>query len=148
MLVTGTTNNSRLIELKKYATGVPFSQQYIGGGSSTVDGVVYSQSTQFIKMVYYIGGIKFTDMLVGSNSGITFSYTAQGTNSPDFVDAPMYKNMNKENIISNPKINDDVFITRQEVSAFDKNYRLEYVRNLIDLTTYAGGKYFNIVNNT
>jgi len=25
---------------------------------------------------------------------------------------------------------------------------LEYIRNLVDLTTYAGGKYFNIVNNT
>jgi hypothetical protein len=56
--------------------------------------------------------------------------------------------MNKENIISNPKIYNDVFIVRQEVSAFDGNYRLEYIRTLVDLTTYAGGNFFNIVNNT
>jgi hypothetical protein len=56
--------------------------------------------------------------------------------------------MNKENIISNPEIYDDVFIIRQEISAFDGNYRLEYIQNLIDLETYAGGNFFNIVNNT
>ena len=58
------------------------------------------------------------------------------------------KEVNKKNIISNPKINDDVFISRQQLSAFDKNYRLEYINNLSDLETYAGGNFFNIVNNT
>ena len=56
--------------------------------------------------------------------------------------------MNKENIISNPEIANDVFIDRQEISAFDQNYRLEYIGSLVDLTTYAGGGFFNIVNNT
>jgi len=50
--------------------------------------------------------------------------------------------------VSNPKINDDVFIVRQELSAFDSNYKLEFIRNLVDLTSYAGGNFFNIVNNT
>jgi hypothetical protein len=34
------------------------------------------------------------------------------------------------------------------LSAFDQNYRLEYIQSLVDLTTYAGGNFFNIVNNT
>jgi len=78
----------------------------------------------------------------------TFEYTPVGTNSPDFINVPYYKNVNKEKIISNPKIFNDVFIVRTEQSAFDKNYRLEYIKTLIDLTTYAGGKFFNIINNT
>jgi len=145
--VTG-ESTSRLQELRKYTTSTVFANQYVGSGSFTVDGVDYTNSTQYIRIIYYIGGIRYVDMLVGSNSGTTFSFVGKGLLSPNFINVPYYKNINKENIISNPKINDDVFITRQEVSAFDKNYRLEYVKNLVDLTTYAGGKFFNIVNNT
>ena len=147
-MVTGRTNSSRLNELKKYATGVPFNQQYLGGGSYTVDGVDFVNSNPFSKIIYYLGGIQYTDTLTGSTSGTTFSYTAQGTSSPDFINTPIYKDPKKEKIISNPKIDDDVFIIRQEISAFDKNYRLEYIKNLVDLETYAGGNFFNIVNNT
>jgi hypothetical protein len=71
-----------------------------------------------------------------------------GTSSPDFINKPVYKDPNKESIISNPKIYDDVFIIREELSAFDANYRLEYIKNLIDLETYAAGQFFNIVKNT
>ena len=143
-MITGNTNNSRLNELKKYAVNVPFTQQYVSGGNLTTDGVDYNESVSGVTMTYYIGGIKYVDNV---NDGITtFSYTANNTNN--FIDLPYVKNPNKEKIISNPKIIDDVFITRGELSAFNKNYRLEYIRNLVDLTTYAGGKYFNIINNS
>ena len=79
-------------------------------------------------------------------TGTTFGFIPQ--NNGNFINESYVKNPNKEKIISNPKINDDVFITRGEQSAFNKNYRLEFVGNLVDLTTYAGGKYFNIINNT
>ena len=49
---------------------------------------------------------------------------------------------------SNPKIEDDVFIVRQQLSAFNDNYNLEFIENLNDLINYAGGNYFNIINNT
>jgi len=147
MLVTGTTSNSRLLELKKYAINVPFSQQYVSSGSLSVDGVDYPNSVSGITMTYYIGGIKFIDNISAVTT--TFSSIAQGTgNTNNFINNFYYKNPNKSKIISNPKINDDVFIIRQELSAFDKNYRLEYIKNMVDLTTYAGGKYFNIINNT
>ena len=76
----------------------------------------------------------------------SFSYTSN--NTENFINESYIKNPNKSKIISNPKINNDVFITRDDLSALDKNYRLEYIRNLVDLTTYAGGRYFNIINNT
>ena len=79
-------------------------------------------------------------------TGTTFNFIPQNTGN--FVDAPYYKHPNKSKIISQPKINDDVFIIRDDLSAFDKNYKLEYITNLVELTTYAGGRFFNIVNNT
>lgn len=143
-MITGNTNNSRLNELKKYAVNVSFDKQYVGGGNQTTDGVDYAESVSGVTMTYYIGGIKFVDDVSGGIT--TFSYTANNINN--FIDLPYIKNPNKEKIISNSKIIDDVFITRGELSAFNKNYRLEYIRNLVDLTTYAGGKYFNIINNS
>jgi len=77
-----------------------------------------------------------------------FEYTPSGTSSPDFISVPYYKDPKKENIVSNPKITNDVFIIRQELSVFDRNYRLEYIKNLVDLETYAGGNFFKIVKNT
>lgn len=148
-MVTGATNNSRLSELKKYAVNVPFLQQYIGGGSTIVDGVDYPNSVSGVSIVYYLGGIRYLDTLTGTNSGTTYSFTPQGTSNPlNFIDTWMYKDPKKDNIISNPKINDDVFIVRQELSAFEKNYRLEYIKNLNELLTYAGGNYFKIINNS
>jgi len=148
MVATGSTSNSRLSELKKYAINVPFSQQYFGNGSITNDGVDFNNSVSGNTVTYYIGGIKYVDIYTGSTTGTTFTYTPQGTDSPDFISTYYYQDPNKENIVSNPKINDDVFIVRQELSAFDMNYRLEYIKNLNDLLTYAGGKFFNIINNT
>jgi hypothetical protein len=145
--VTG-QSSSRLIELRKYTITSIFANQYISGGTVIYDGVDYLNSVSGGSVTYYIGGIKYVDILTGNTSGTTFSFIGQGLSGPDFINKPIYKDPNKENIISNPKIYDDVFIVRQELSAFDKNYRLEYINNLVDLETYAGGGFFNIVNNT
>jgi hypothetical protein len=147
VIVTG-HSQSRLSELRKYSVSPVFTNQYVTGGNYSTDGVDVSASVPSTFITYYLGGIRYIDVLSGATSGTTFRFTGQGTSSPDFINVPIYKNPNKENIISNPKINDDVFITRQELSAFDSNYRLEYIKNLVDLETYAAGKFFNIVNNT
>ena len=146
MIVSG-ESNSRLSELRKYVITNDFSKQYISGGTIINDGVDYNNSTSGVTIAYYLGGIKYIDSLSGK-TGTTFSFTAQGTSSPDFIEAPIYKDNKRENIIGIPKIANDVFIVRQETSVFEKNYALEYVRNLIELTTYAGGNYFKIVNNS
>jgi len=145
-MITGTTNNSRLKELRKYTVSTGFTDQYVNNGSWSSNGVDYGATTYPAFIVYYLGGIKYTDITLINGTHTTFEYSAN--NVGNFVDEVYIKNPNKEKIISNPKINDDVFIIRDELSAFNKNYRLEFVGNLVDLTTYAGGKYFKIINNT
>ena len=145
-MITGTTDNSRLNELRKYSVTSNFANQYVGGGSWTQDGVDYPNSPAIEYVVYYIGGIRYVDETLINGTTTSFSYLPN--NTYNFIDEQYIKNPNKEKIISNPKIYDDVFITRDNLSAFNKNYKLEYIRNLVDLTTYAGGKYFNIINNT
>lgn len=143
-MITGTTNNSRLIELKKYKVTNIFTEQYFGNGSLSTNGVDYPNSTSGVSVTYYIDGIKYVDNVTGSTT--TFSYEPQ--NESNFINKIYYKDPNKENIIGFPKISDDVFIERQQLSAFDDNYKLQFIKNLVELTTYAGGKYFKIVNNT
>jgi len=146
MIVTGTTNNSRLIELRKYTITDVFEEQYHDNGSWTNNGVDFPNSVSGISVVYYINAIRYIDETL---DGVTTTYfNLTPINDPNFINVPYFKNPNKSKIISNPKIFDDVFIDRSDLSALDKNYRLEYIRNLIDLTTYAGGNYFNIKNNT
>ena len=143
-MITGTTKNSRLNELRKYKITNVFDEKYVGNGSYSSDGVDFNYSISGVTVVYYIGGIKFVDNVSASTTN--FYYTP--INSSSFTELPYYKNPDKNYIVSNPKINDDVFIVRQELSAFDSNYKLEFIRNLVDLTSYAGGNFFNIVNNT
>jgi len=145
-MITGTTDNSRLNELRKYTITTNFANQYVGGGSWIQDGVDYLNSPAIEYVVYFIGGIRYVDETLINGTTTSFSYLPN--NTYNFIDEQYIKNPNKEKIISNPKIYDDVFITRDNLSAFNKNYKLEYIRNLVDLTTYAGGKYFKIINNT
>lgn len=151
MIITG-SSSTRLPELRKYAITNVFEEQYFGNGSATNDGIDYSISPSIDYVVYYLGGIRYLDEKITTGTepftATTFSFIAKGINSPDFIHAPIYKDPKRENIISLPKINDDVFIVRQTLSVFEQNYRLEYVKNLVDLLTYAGGNYFNIIDNT
>lgn len=146
MNVTGSTNNSRLVELRKYTITNDFTKQYVGNGSWTNDGVDYPNSPSINYVVYYIGGIKYVDKTINGTTITNFSLIPK--NESNFVTKPYVKNPNEEKIISNPKIIDDVFITRSDLSAYNKNYRLEFINNMSDLLTYAGGKYFKIINNT
>lgn len=148
--VTG-FSSSRLIELKKYIITNNILDQYFQSTSPLIDGVnpVQSQvSTMPYKFVYYLGGISYVEIVTESGSTTTFEFNGEGHQSANFINKPIYKDPNKENIIQNPKIDSDVFIDREEMSAFDKNYKLEYIENLVDLETYAAGSYFNIINNT
>lgn len=145
-MITGTTSRSRVNLLRKSTASTIFSEQYFGNGSFINDGVDYTESISGVSVVYYLGGIKFVDDV--PNLITTYIYTPSGTSSPDFISVPYYKDPKKENIVSNPKITNDVFIIRQELSVFDRNYRLEYIKNLVDLETYAGGNFFKIVKNT
>lgn len=150
MIITGECK-SRLVELKKYKIGGDFFDQYFLSTNTNIDGVDENLSditSSIKKIVYYIGGITFTDIIENDETSTTFSFEGQGYNSPDFIDVEIYKDPNKSKIVQNPKVDNDVFIIRQEISAFDKIYKLNEINNLQELTSYAGGKFFNIVNNT
>lgn len=147
-IVTG-ESKSRLNELEKYVVNASFNEKYFGNGSVNNDGVDFNASNELFQIVYFIGGIRYVDILNNTEYQKTeFSFTSEGHESPDFISLPYYKDPDKSKLVSLPKIDDDVFIIRQELSAFDRIYRLEFIGNLSDLESYAGGRYFNIVNNS
>jgi hypothetical protein len=148
MVITG-SSNSRLSELKKYTITNVFSNQYFTNGSVSNDGIDLTNSIQNQLIIYYIGGIQYTDTIISGVTTTTFMFNGLGLSSPDFISgASIIKDYNKDDIISYPQINNDVFIIRQDLSAFELNYKLEFIKKLVDLETYAGGKFFNVVNNT
>lgn len=144
-VVTGECT-TRLNELRKYTVSNLFTEQYISGGSINNDGVDYGISTPS-NITYYIGGIKYND-IIGDTAKTTYSFTSLGYSSPDFFYSGTIKIPEKEKIVSNPKIENDVFINRQEVSVFNNNYKLEFIKNLAELNSFAAGSFYNIINNT
>jgi hypothetical protein len=147
MTITG-SSESRLSELKTFARQTTQWSNYKQSSTPLNDGVNARLYIPFVQTVYYIDGITYKDTFVLGEPTTFFSFEKTGINEDDFITAPIYKDPNKENIISNPKVLDDVFIVRQEISAFNDNYKLEFVKTLNQLVNYAGGNYFNIVNNT
>lgn len=149
--VTG-ESKSRLSELKKFAVSSDFFDRYFTSNDVNVDGVIVAGSDINLnpKVVNYrIGGIEYIDNIFDDGTTTTtFEFEGQGYDSPDFINRPIYKDPNKENIVQTPKVDSDVFIERQEVSAFEKNYNLEFVNSSVDLLTYAAGGYYKIINNT
>ena len=149
MIVSGRTT-SRLSELEKFVVSSDVNEKYFLSGDINTNGVDVNKSSLNTVpriIVYYVDGIEYRDFIDGNVNTTNFIFEGQGYNSPDFINHPTYKDPNKENIFMNPKIENDVFIDREEESAFKDNQILEYVGNLVELTTYAGGNYFNIVNN-
>lgn len=148
MIISG-TSRSRLGELKKYSQNSNPLNNYIQSSTPLNDGVNISLSTTN-NITYYIGGITYKDSqnnTGGTTTKFSFEKGMYNIVDEDFLDKPIYKDPNKETVISNPKINNDVFIVRQQLSAFNDNYKLEFIEDLNDLINYAGGNYFNIINN-
>ena len=146
-LITSYSDVSKLSKLRKYAVSDDIGVMYYTGGSYNNNGLSIDESDLGgdVKVyVYYIDGIRYTDV-----GGVTkIEYYSQGITEDNFINKGIIKHPNKGGIINNPKINNDVFIDRDNKSVLDGFYRLEYVENFNDLLTYVGGKYFNIINNS
>jgi len=148
--VSGVTS-SRLNELRKFSTTGTLSQLYFTSTDPATDGVDTGLTTTGVTAstyVYYVGGITYQDDVVLNETTSIFSFESSGYTSPVFVNLPYIKDERRQNIISKPLVSSDVFIIRDELSAFQDNYRLKDVGNLTELTYYAGGAYFNIIENT
>ena len=118
-MVTGTTNTSRLNELRKYTTSNIFANQYISGGSFANDGVDYLTSVSGVSVTYYLGGIKYIDDVASEIT--TFIYAPSGTSSPDFINAPYYKDPKKENIINKFAIFINISLSNDDSSTLNFN---------------------------
>jgi hypothetical protein len=146
MEVTGYTK-SRLVELKKYTFSDVFTQMYISSTSLNIDGVDYRYSTEN-NVMYYLGKIKFNDIIDSNGVTTKFSYFSVGLDNNTSDNLLLYKDNKKEGIISKPKIKNDVFIIRQESNIFDRISKLNWVYDMKKLNSYAGGNYFVIKRNT
>ncbi len=144
MIITGHTT-SRLVELKKVKATDIFSEKYHSGGAIDKNGVDYSNSVDDEIVVYYINGMKYTDK---RETDTWYTYFEFAPTPMDYTDGLLIKTIGNDDYIAKPKINTDVFITRQEMSIFKKNQQLSVVENLYELTTYGGGIIYNIIKNT
>jgi hypothetical protein len=142
--ISGVTVQSRLIELTKYApqSATTLSDKYIMRSVSGVTGVVSADTTN---VNYWIGDIEFNDNI--TLSATTANYTGMGYTSPDFECQPLLQDDLIIGLVENVRFVDDVFIDRQAISVFDTVFRLEHIESILQLETYAGGGFFNIVNN-
>lgn len=153
--VTG-TSSSRLTELAKYVVTTAPWDKYILSNISSVDGLDLSQSNTggtggFYIYTYYLGGIIYTDFLATGSTATTtiFSFQSLGINdSNNFDDFPIIKIESKQNMTENPFINSDVNIIRQNLSIIEDTVRLRSVNKLSDITSYGGGNFFTIYNNS
>lgn len=150
-IVTG-TSETRILELKKYAVSGGLDKQYFTSNDQSIDGLDLSLTITGVSesiYVYYIGGIKYTDIVVDDITTTTFEFISLGLDDPNnFDNVPIIKLESKQNMVENPQVDKDVFIERQRLPVFEKNYRLRAVNSLNDVISYAGGNYFTIYNNT
>ena len=72
MIITG-TSSSRLSELRKYTVTDVFAKKYVTGGTINSDGIDLSISNPLNKIIYYLGGIKYVDIMSGTTSGTTLN---------------------------------------------------------------------------
>jgi len=144
--ITG-TSSSRLSELKKYARSGTLNKLYYTSTTPAIDGVNTGLTTTGITYTYYIGGITYVDNVTGGTT--TYTFTSSGySDTNNFSNLPYIKDENLQNVIAKPLVDNNVFIIREEQQILDKNYRLRNIGNLTELTYYAGGAYYNIINNT
>jgi hypothetical protein len=149
--VTG-TSESRLLELKKYAVSGGLDVQFFTSNDQNVDGLDLNLTVTGLTeslYVYYLGKIKYFDHVVNGITSTTFEFISLGLDDPNnFDNLPIIKLESKQNMVENPQVDKDVFIERQRLPVFEKNYRLRAVNSLNDVISYAGGNYFTIYNNT
>ena len=141
--------DSRLNELRKPKQSLSFSQKYIGGGSLTTNGVDYGDSVNDNNVVYYIDGLKYNDKLNQQTGAIeTFIYYNSTPSIQNMLGVNQYKSFIMDGEYTQPKITNDVFIFRQDIAPFKDNYMLEGIFDMLELTTFAGGGYFTIKENS
>ena len=143
MMVTGITT-SRLEELRKYKVSDIFEEKYYMDGTPINNGIV-SGSIDSGVVVYYVNGIKYTDKYENNEVKTHFQHTPIEMDVEEGGNLLKISNYGKS--VGLPQIKEDVFIDRDERSGFKDNYIISDMKNLVDIETFAGGNYFNIIKN-
>jgi hypothetical protein len=130
-------------------------------GVNGVTNVTYKDQialTGITSVSYSIGDINYTtilsDLITNLKSNITQFPTTFFTNSSGYDFEPYITFPNKQNtfdikeeakmgLVSPPKINNELFIERQDLAVFERYSRFSEIKNLNDLTYYRNG-YYNI----
>ncbi len=135
---------SRLSELEKFSRSSDVSIKYKTTTTSTNDGIVLSATSANTLYTYYIGGVKYVDNIIDD---VTYFEFNRIINDIDYVNYPYYKDESKQNIISKPKVVNDINVERQQLAIMDTFYRIKDISNLSDFDYYGGGSYFNLLIN-
>lgn len=145
--VTGTCE-SRLNEVRKYKTTGSLSDRYFTSLTPNNDGINLFETTEGVIFVYYINGVTYTDTIENGVTTTIFQLTSLGYDEElNFTNTVILKDFAKDNVVDVPEVNSEVFITRQSISVFEDQIRMNNISDLSELLFYAGGSYFNIVNN-
>ena len=148
-MIAGITSH-KLDLVKTYSSTNPYQV-----GVNGVTNVTYQDPialTGITSVSYSIGDINYTTRF--SNLGINFSKTTFFTNSSGYDFEPYITFPNKQNtfdikeeakmgLVSPPKINNELFIERQDLAVFERYSRFSEIKNLNDLIYYRNG-YYNI----
>lgn len=149
--VTG-ESKSRIEELRKYTVTQNLSNRYFITNNPNGNGLDLTRSNigdvTGDTLIYYVSGITYREVRTTGTTATTFSFVSEGLNSQNFINKPIIKDESIQEIIAKPKVSENIFIDRQQVSVFENNYRLRNVRNITELQLYAGGNFYNIINNT
>ena len=92
---------TRLSELKKYTITDLFLDKYISDGNLVSDGVDYNISTEN-NVIYYLGGIKYNDVILSGSTVSTYTFTSLGYSSPDFFLSGTIRSGSRFLFIPNP----------------------------------------------
>lgn len=143
-VVTGQTT-SRLSDIEKFTRSTDISIKYKTTTTIENDGLLLSESITGQTYTYYIGGIKYIDNVSANTTTYEFTRTISDV---DFQNNSYYKDESKQNIISKPKIINDINVERQAPTIMDIFYRIKDINILNDFSYYGGGSIFNIVKNS
>ncbi len=137
-IVTGDCE-SRLSEVETYDQQFPYKL-----GINGVTDIVHNFDGTIFSVSYTIDGINYITEL--SDLYTVYSYAARGIDSINGVNFSLIKSDKTLGLNRKPEVLSLINIERQEISVFESHYRIQNIKNMGDLLTYAGGNYFNIVD--
>jgi hypothetical protein len=143
-MISGFTSH-KLDLVKTYSSTNPYQVGVNGVTNVTYKDQIALTGITFVS--YSIGDINYTTRLSDLNT--TFFTNSSGYDFEPYITFPNKQNTfdikeeAKMGLVSPPKINNELFIERQDLAVFERYSRFSEIKNLNDLTYYRNG-YYNI----